>query len=46
MRVGSAQGDVYKRQLLFSEDFSHEEPAAEETAAADEAHDAEVDIAF
>ena len=37
--------DEYE-QLLFSEDFSHEEPAAEETAAADEADDAEDDIAF
>ena len=35
--------DEYE-QLLFSDDFSHEEPAAEETAAADEADDAEDDI--
>ena len=40
-----AELDEYE-QLLFSEDFSHEEPAAEETAAADEADDAEDDIAF
>ncbi len=45
LRRREAELDEYE-QLLFSEDFSHEEPAAEETAAADEADDAEDDIAF
>ena len=40
LRRREAELDEYE-QLLFSEDFSHEEPAAEETAAADEADDAE-----
>ena len=44
LRRREAELDEYE-QLLFSEDFSHEEPAAEETAAADEADDAEDDIA-
>ncbi|MFR1784920.1 MAG: hypothetical protein ACLSWY_02330 [Ruthenibacterium lactatiformans] len=45
LRRREAELDEYE-QLLFSEDFSHEEPAAEETAAAEETDDAEDEIAF